>query len=80
MGDCEKLQKYAAGRTNPYGISFVAVCASVLGETQRRQLERMIGFTVRRHPTLNFPEAHLAALERLLQDRVQQLLSLPAAG
>ncbi len=80
MGDYGRLREYAAGRTNPYGISFEAVCAAALGETQRAQLERMVGFTFRRHPAMNFPEAHLAALERLLQGRVQQLLSIPSAS
>lgn len=80
MGDCERLREYAADRANPYGISFEAVCAAVLGEAQRQQLERMIGFKFRRHPALNFPEAHLAALERLLQGRVRQLLAIPSAA
>ncbi len=77
VGDYEKLREYAAGRTNPYGMSFEAVCAAVMGETQRQQLERMAGFQFRRHPSINFPEVHLQALEQLLQVRAEELLSIP---
>lgn len=70
----EALQEYAATRTNPYGLSFEEACAAVMGAKQREQLRRMIGFTFKRHPSLNLPEEHLRALERLLEIRVRKLL------
>ena len=77
IGDFEKLQEYASTRTNPYRLSFEEVCAAVLGAKQKEQLRRMIGFTFRRHPSINFPEEHLRALEKLLEIRVRKLLAIP---
>lgn len=76
IGDFGRLQEYAAIRTNPYGLSFEEVCAAVMGAKQKEQLRRMIGFTFKRHPSINFSEDHLRALERLLEIRVRKLLSL----
>ena len=75
--DFEKLQEYAKTRTNPYGLSFEEVCAEVMGAKQKEQLRRMIGFTFKRHPSINFPEEHLQALEKLLEIRVRKLLAIP---
>ena len=77
IGDFEKLQEYAKTRTNPYGLSFEEVCAEVMGAKQKEQLRRMIGFTFKRHPSINFPEEHLQALEKLLEIRVRKLLAIP---
>lgn len=76
----ENLEKYARTRSNPYGISFEDVCAEVIGHTQKEQLRRMIGFRFTRHPSINLPDEHLDALERLLQKRTRELLSLPAVN
>ncbi len=78
IGDFEKLQEYAGTRTNPYRLSFEEVCAAVMGAKQKEQLRRMIGFTFRRHSSINFPEEHLRALEKLLEIRVRKLLAIPA--
>lgn len=78
--DFEKLWEYAQTRTNPYRLSFEEVCAAVMGREQKEQLRRMIGFTFKRHPSLNFPEEHLRALERLLEIRVRKLLAIPTRG
>lgn len=80
IGDFEKLQEYAETRTNPYRLSFEEVCAAVMGAKQKEQLRRMIGFTFKRHPSINFPEEHLRALEKLLEIRVRKLLAIPARG
>ena len=78
IGDFAKLQEYAGTRTNPYRLSFEEICSAVMGAKQKQQLRRMIGFTFQRHPSINLPEEHLRALERLLEVRVRQLLAIPA--
>lgn len=80
IGDFEKLREYARTRTNPYRLSFEEVCAAVMGRQQKEQLRRMIGFTFKRHPSINFPEEHLRALEKLLEIRVRKLLAIPTRG
>lgn len=80
IGDFEKLQEYAETRTNPYRLSFEEVCAAVMGREQKEQLRRMIGFTFKRHPSINLPEGHLRALEKLLEIRVRKLLAIPTRG
>lgn len=80
LTDLSTLEAYAKTRTNPYGIPFEEVCAEVMGAKQKAQLRRMIGFRFKRHPSLNLPEEHLRLLERLLEDRVRRLLSIPTRG
>ena len=71
------LKEYARLRSNPYNVSYEEICAEVMGPAQRAQLRRMIGFRFRRHPNLNLPEAHLSLLERVLEERVRELLAIP---
>lgn len=75
--DLPTLVEYAKTRTNPYYISFEEVCAAVMGTKQKEQLRRMIGFKFTRHPKLNLPEEHLVAVERVLENRVRELLEIP---
>ncbi len=77
LADHQALEEYAAMRTNPYYLSFEEVCAAVMGPKQKEQLRRMIGFKFKRHSSLNLPEAHLQALEKILEQRTRKLLSIP---
>lgn len=72
--DLKDLDCYAKTRGTAYGVSFESVCQEVMGPIQARQLRKLIGFTFRRHPRLNWPEYRLEAIERHLQKRVRQLL------
>ena len=74
--DWNDLDSYARTRGTAYGISFENVCREVMGPVQTRQLGGLIGFTFRRHPTLNLPEDRLTEIERHVQRRVRQLLEL----
>lgn len=75
--DIPNLEDYAKTRSTPYNISFEDVCAAVMGAKQKEQLRHMIGFRFRRHPSLNLPEEHLTAIEKILAARVRQLLAIP---
>ena len=75
--DIPNLAEYAKTRSNPYNISFEEVCAEVMGAKQKEQLRRMIGFKFKRHPSVNLPEEHLAAIEQHLELRVRKLLAIP---
>lgn len=77
LENLERLKDYAKLRSNPYNVSYEEICAEVMGPTQRGQLRRMIGFRFKRHPSLNLPEMHLTLLERLLEERVRELLKIP---
>lgn len=74
--DFQDLDSYAKTRGTAYGVSFESVCQEVMGPIQARQLRKLIGFTFRRHPRLNWPEHRLEATERHLQKRVRHLLEL----
>ena len=74
--DFMDLDSYAKTRGTAYGVSFESVCQEVMGPVQARQLRKLIGFTFRRHPKLNWPEYRIEAIERHLQKRVRQLLEL----
>ena len=75
--DYDNLEEYAKTRTNPYYVSFEEVCETVMGTKQKEQLRHMIGFKFKRHPKLNLSEEHLTAVERVLEARVRELLSIP---
>lgn len=75
--DYAHLDEYAKTRSNPYGVSYENVCREVMGTKQRNQLRRLIGFRFQRHPSINLPEEHLQAIEKQIDLRVKELLSLP---
>ena len=75
--DLENLAEYAKTRANPYGIPFETVCMEIMGNRQRNQLRRLIGFRFRRHPSINLPEKRLEAIENQISLRVRELLALP---
>lgn len=75
--DIVKLDEYAKTRSPVYGsVTFESVCSEVMGRTQAQQLRRLIGFQFMRHPSINWPEERLVAIERHMQKRVRQLLGL----
>ena len=75
--DIANLDAYAATRFPVYaGVTFEGICADVMGRVQAQQLRKLIGFTFRRHPSLNWPAWRLDAIERHVQKRVRQLLGL----
>ncbi len=75
--DIDNLDEYAATRFPAYsGVSFESICAEVMGKTQARQLRKLNGFKFKRHPSINWPEQRLTAIEQHTQKRVRQLLSL----
>ena len=75
--DIRNLAEYARTRANPYGVSYEAICREVMGTKQRNQLRRLIGFRFTRHPSINLPEERLTAIEKQIDLRVRELLSLP---
>lgn len=78
LASLTSLKEYAKLRFNPYNISYEEICAEVMGSKQKAQLRRMIGFHFKRHPSLNLPEIHLTLLEQMLEERVRELLEIPA--
>jgi hypothetical protein len=75
--DFANLDAYAATRFPAYSnVTFESICAEVMGKTQARQLRKLIGFQFKRHHSINWPEGRLIAIERHIQKRVRQLLSL----
>lgn len=75
--DIADLKNYARTRPNPYDIPYEEICAEVLGQKQRAQLKRLISFRFKRHAQYNLPEYRLIAIERQINLRVCELLSLP---
>jgi transcriptional regulator with XRE-family HTH domain len=75
--DIANIDEYAKTRSPVYGtVTFESICAEVMGRTQAQQLRRLIGFHFTRHPSINWSEERLDAIERHLQKRVRQLLGL----
>lgn len=70
------LDNYAKTLSNPYNISYNRLCQGLIEKRQRDKLRALIGFSFQRHPSLNLPEERLKAIERKVQNRVAELLSL----
>ncbi len=70
------LDNYAKTLSNPYNISYNRLCQGLIEKRQRDKLRALIGFSFQRHPSLNLPEDRLKAIERKVQNRVAELLSL----
>lgn len=75
--DIENLSEYAKTRTTPYRISYEDICKEVMGAKQRAQLRRLIGFRFTRHELINLPEERLSAIEKHINQRVRELLTIP---
>jgi hypothetical protein len=75
--DIADLDTYAATRFPAYAnVTFESICMEVMQKTQARQLRKLISFEFKRHPSINWSEERLIAIERHIQMRVRQLLSL----
>ena len=75
--DIKNLDEYAKTRLPAYpGVMFEDICSELMGKNQAQELRRLIGFTFKRHPSINLPEDRLIAIERHIQKRVRQLLGL----
>lgn len=75
--DFQHLSEYAKTRSTPYGVPFERIVSEVMGKKQTAQLRRLIGFRFTRHPFINLPEERLQAIEKQLELRTRELLSLP---
>jgi hypothetical protein len=79
--DYANLDEYAKTRTPAYGgATFDGICRSFVTPRQTAMLRKMIDFSFERHPRLNLPEKHVAAMEAHLRKRVVQLLGLAKEG
>lgn len=76
--DVKNLKEYAKTRSNPYRISYEEICKEVMGTTQKAQLRRLIGFQFKRHPSINLSEERITAIEKQIEVRVRELLSIPS--
>lgn len=75
--DIADLENYARTRFPAYAdSSFTGIVKEVSGREQKRQLRRLIDFEFTRHPSINWPEERLHAVEQHLQRRVRELLAL----
>lgn len=75
--DFNNIDEYAKTRSTPYGVSFESICTEVIGKKQTAQLRRLLGFKFIRHPSINLSEERLQAIEKHIEVRARELLSLP---
>ncbi|MCL2365416.1 MAG: XRE family transcriptional regulator [Oscillospiraceae bacterium] len=75
--DYANLDAYAKTRSTVYaGTTFEGICQEVMTARQVEKLRKMLNFTFMRHPKLNLPEEHLAAIEKHLRKRAAYLIGL----
>jgi len=75
--DYADIDGYAKTRFPAYpNTTFEGICNSFITRRQIEKLRRLFNFTFKRHPKLNLPEKHLAAIEKHIQKRSSQLIGL----
>jgi len=75
--DYANLDEYAKTRSTVYvGTTFENICQTIMTARQTEKLRKMLNFSFTRHPKLNLPEDHLAAIEKHLRKRASQLIRL----
>jgi hypothetical protein len=75
--DYADLDEYAKTRSPVYGgTTFEGICQSFMTRRQSAMLRKMLSFSFTRHPRLNLPEEHVAAIEKHLRKRASRLLEL----
>ena len=75
--DYKNLGDYATTRFPAYtNTTFEGICQTYITARQVAKLRKLINFSFTRHPKLNLPEEHLAAMEKLLRRRASQLIDL----
>jgi len=73
--DISSLDEYAKTRFPAYpDLTFESICLEVCGKTQVKQLQRLNGFSFKRHPTINWPEERLVSIEQHIQKRILEIL------
>ncbi len=74
--DLVDLKKYSQTRLPALGGSYEEIVKNFITERQRAKLRKMINFKFKLHPRYNLPKERLKAIERFLQQRVQELLAI----
>jgi hypothetical protein len=73
----KNLDEYAVKRLPVYdGTTFEGICGAFMTARQIEKLRKVLNFSFTRHPKLNLPEEHLAAIEKHLRKRASQLINL----
>lgn len=70
------VDKYIAGRSIPYGISFEELLRIVCRTKQKSQLRNLINFKFKESDKYNLPQKRLHSLEEIIQIRVQKALNI----
>ena len=75
--DYANLDEYAKTRFPAYGgTTFEGICGSFMTARQTEKLRKVLNFSFERHPKLNLPEEHLAAIEKHMRKRASWLIGL----
>ena len=75
--DYGNLEEYAKSRAPAYSnTTFERICQSLMTARQTGKLRKILDFHFERHPKLNLPEEHLAAIENHVRKRASQLIGL----
>ncbi len=75
--DFQDLDSYAKTRTAANGIPFENIVREFITPRQKQQLRRMIGFEFKSDNNYNLPKKRLKAIEKKLQKRIEELISIP---
>ncbi len=74
--DLADLKKYSKTRLPALGGSFEEIVKNFISAQQRAKLRKLINFKFKLHSRYNLPKPRLEKIERFLQQRVNELLSI----
>lgn len=72
--DFSNLPKYLEKKGPRIGTDFVEDAKALLYPEMRKKLQRLLGFSFKRHPKINLPEERLVLLEKAINRQIQLIL------
>jgi len=74
--DVANLSAYAKTRSSAFNASYEEIVKVFITPKQKARLRQMINFKFKKHSRYNLPDSRLQSIQKFLQTRVKELLSL----
>ena len=74
--DLNDVDAYAETRLMATSQDFVAFSKEIITKRQKKRLQKLINFRFKRHKSYNLPASRLKTIEKFIQKRVKELLSI----
>ncbi len=78
--DLADVEAYVKTRLMATSQDFLTFAKEIITKDQKKKLQKLINFKFKKHKSYNLPASRLKIIETFIQNRVQELLSMPAVS